>query len=554
MELTLSKGEDGNWSAPPLKTINLPPHVEPDQTHSLELASGAAVAFVGANGAGKSRMAAWIDRANSETLYIRARRNVVMPDSYVITPESAEFIGIYAGGKINTEDIKTAKSVRYSSSRDGFGDDDFALVINLLGSRHATSALKFRRDFDPKNPPPNAPASELDVAISIWTEVLSHLEIDASTAPELRVRRRLAGAAFYPPKEMSDGEKAIFYLVGKCLIAPAGSIIVIDEPEMYVHRSIRNKLWDRIESRRTDCNFIYLTHDLDFVRARSFATKYVVRAYDRSDTEERWDYVPFSPDADADEALQISVWGSRQPTLLVEGSSSSLDLKILAHAYPSYAIVPSGSCDQVIYSVSALRSAKAFHHQQVHGLVDRDFRSDDEVSALKRKGVHCLSFREIENIVVSEAALRAVMSHLGTPHAEIQAVMSRIVSILRPKFVALAKTRASQIFIRNLLNLAQDRGAAAEKIDSVSDILNESDFCDADLRVRSAVNRIVSDGNWDELLSIFSVRKDDFGGVIAKQLGFRDFAAFTDMVIRISSVEESGKRLRRAINSKLPSI
>ncbi|GAH33976.1 unnamed protein product, partial [marine sediment metagenome] len=79
---------------------------------------------------------------------------------------------------------------------------------------------------------------------------------------------------------MSDGERVVFYLIGAVISVPENSIIVIDEPEMHIHKSITKKLWDKIEQERTDCTFIYLTHDIDFASSRQEATKIWAKGFD----------------------------------------------------------------------------------------------------------------------------------------------------------------------------------------------------------------------------------------------------------------------------------
>lgn len=43
----------------------------------------------------------------------------------------------------------------------------------------------------------------------------------------------------YNSSEMSDGERVIFYLIGQCLAVPENGIIVIDEPELHLHKSVQ---------------------------------------------------------------------------------------------------------------------------------------------------------------------------------------------------------------------------------------------------------------------------------------------------------------------------
>jgi len=63
---------------------------------------------------------------------------------------------------------------------------------------------------------------------------------------------------------MSDGERAIFYFLGQCLLAPADGAVIIDEPEGHVHKAVLGPLWSAIERARPDCAFIYITHESRF--------------------------------------------------------------------------------------------------------------------------------------------------------------------------------------------------------------------------------------------------------------------------------------------------
>src|SRR5664279_4675756 len=77
---------------------------------------------------------------------------------------------------------------------------------------------------------------------------------------------------------MSAGERAIFYMIGQALVAAEGSVLIVDEPELHVHRSIMSKLWDELEGARPDCAFVFITHDLEFAAGR-VAQKFVIRDY-----------------------------------------------------------------------------------------------------------------------------------------------------------------------------------------------------------------------------------------------------------------------------------
>jgi hypothetical protein len=83
----------------------------------------------------------------------------------------------------------------------------------------------------------------------VWERLLPHRELEMlEAAIQVKPGRRSNSAGgreapvstdYYRAAEMSDGERAIFYLLGQCFIARPGSILVIDEPEGHVHKEKR---------------------------------------------------------------------------------------------------------------------------------------------------------------------------------------------------------------------------------------------------------------------------------------------------------------------------
>src|SRR5262249_26324017 len=156
----------------------------------------------------------------------------------------------------------------------------------------------------------------------------------------------------YKGTEMSDGERAIFYMIGQALNAADNSLLIIDEPELHVHRSIMSKLWDRLEASRPDCGFLFVTHDLEFA-AQRVAQKFVVKSYDARPV---WDIESVPTDTGFSEELTTLILGSRRPILFVEGTDTSLDSAFYRCCYPDWTVISRESREVVIHSVSSMRA------------------------------------------------------------------------------------------------------------------------------------------------------------------------------------------------------
>ena len=148
----------------------------------------------------------------------------------------------------------------------------------------------------------------------------------------------------YPAYLMSDGEKVVLYLISQVLQAPKNGFIIVDEPEIYLHKTILNKLWNILEKQRQDCIFVYLTHDLDFATSRSTAKKVWIKSFTFPD---KWE-IENIPENVLPESLLLELLGSRKNILFCEGKKGSNDEKIYNLLFPNYTITPVESCFSVI--------------------------------------------------------------------------------------------------------------------------------------------------------------------------------------------------------------
>jgi ABC-type branched-subunit amino acid transport system ATPase component len=76
---------------------------------------------------------------------------------------------------------------------------------------------------------------------SIWEKVLPHRKLKIKSGV-IETYPTGQEANKYNASEMSDGERVIFYLIGEVVCSPENSILVIDEPEMHIHKSLVKKL------------------------------------------------------------------------------------------------------------------------------------------------------------------------------------------------------------------------------------------------------------------------------------------------------------------------
>ena len=253
---------------------------------------------------------------------------------------------------------------------------------------------------------------------------------------------------------MSDGERVALYLLGQVLCAPPRAVIVIDEPEIHLHRAIQASLWDRAEASRPDCIFVYVTHDLEFAGSRSGARKIWTKSFDGN----CWEWQEVESSTELPDELVLQVLGSRRPVMFVEGDANSYDSTLYRALYPDRLILPMSSCRRVIGARRAMRELRSFHNLDIEGVIDRDHRSDEEIGAPRSQGLMVADVAEVENLFCVPGALTAAAKQLNVSdtHAAVQAAKARVISELE-------KMTDSQIAARAIAELQFKLGGFGPK-------------------------------------------------------------------------------------------
>lgn len=389
-------------TTPVTRSITLPRHGADDQ----KISTSRNLLFVGANGSGKTRLGAWLemnspDKAN--VFRISAQKSLSMPDTTTpMSIDQAERNLVFG----NPTDAN--KYHRWQNKPATAFLNDYEKLMVFLFSDETEENAKYKvaqRQSATKIEPP---LTRLDKVKQAWERILPHRQL---VIGGLRIQTQVRGdvSKIYNSSEMSDGERVIFYLIGQCLAAPKNGIVIIDEPELHLHKSVQAPLWAEVERLRHDCLFVYLTHDVDFAVAQEGAQRVWLKSFDGTS----WDWELIEDKDDLPDDLLIEVLGSRKPVVFVEGVNGSHDVSLYREILTGFLVIPRGSCDQVIQAVRALRSNNQLHHLQVYGLIDRDRRTAPEVAALQTDNIYTLDVAEVENLFCTQEVLSFVSHRLA---------------------------------------------------------------------------------------------------------------------------------------------
>jgi hypothetical protein len=389
------------------------PHHASSEVQCASVKTLGAVVIVGANGTGKTRLGSWIDLQSPQHVKahrISAQKSLAMPDSSqttsVLLAEADLLYGATTGTSDNARGFKLGH--KWGSRAAIHPLSDFNKLMTYLFSEQAEVSARYLIDSRATTKRVDPPVTKLEQVRSIWEALLPHRELVIGGG-QTETKIKGSSDAPYKSSDMSDGERVIFYLVGQCLSAPKDGIIVVDEPELHLHKSLQAPLWAAVEALRPDCLFVYITHDVDFAAAQVSATKVWLKSFNGTS----WDWEVINEVDGLPEDLLLEVLGSRKPVLFVEGENGSLDVALYRALLPNFLVMPRRSCTNVIDGVRTLRRNAKFHHLDVQGLIDRDRRGVAEIAALLNDHIFVLHVAEVENLFCTPELLRMCSSQLA---------------------------------------------------------------------------------------------------------------------------------------------
>ncbi|MCB9450106.1 MAG: DUF4435 domain-containing protein [Anaerolineaceae bacterium] len=406
-------------------TLTMPSRNGPSGEEKVTI-EGNSIVIVGANGSGKSRLADWLDRYHSQGNQVHrilAQRNLVIEDNIQSQPIGVAMNLFWWGVPPNehtTLNYVTKNNRRFRGRVFRNPISDFTQALILLFARRNERDYEYAEASKQTNEKVPLLDSADERIKTIWKKVFPHREL-VLEIKEGTVSAQVIGSPSenYHASELSDGEKAALYLMAVCLCLPENKYIVVDEPELHLHRAILAKLWDELESIRSDCLFVYITHDMDFAVSRTAARKLVLKGYEHKGQLWQWDEVPTVEDIPNEVLLKIL--GTRRPVLFVEGEKGSPDYAIYQALYPNYLVIPRNSCTEVIQSTKSLRKLTELptYRLQVFGIIDRDFRDDNEIENLNNDGVCCPQAAIVENLFCTREVMEEFARKLGYSGSEI---------------------------------------------------------------------------------------------------------------------------------------
>jgi len=378
---------------------------------------------------------------------------------------------------------------------------------------------------------------------------LSNLAIHISVEGGDRLMASKDGGTPYGAAELSDGERNALLIAADVLTAKAGTLLIIDEPERHLHRSIISPLLTHLFRYRDDCAFVVGTHDLMLPVDNPEARTLLVRSCKYSGRQAtHWDVDLIPANADIDEDIKQDIVGSRRKIVFVEGKATSLDSPLYSILFPGVSVRPKGSSRDVEHAVHGIRNSETLHWVKAWGIIDNDGRDETSITSLQARGIYALPFYSVESVyyhpdLVLAVAKRqaAVIGDDGETKA--QKAIQAAIRAAQNHFPRLAARAVEKTIRRNVFSSMPTQSQIESKQD-VNLHINTAAIVDGEI---ASLNAAAQAGDWTRILTRCPIRETPALDEIAKTVGLQNPNQYENAVLQMLREDASALDATRAM-------
>lgn len=316
------------------------------------------VVIVGGNGVGKSAFAAYLRETQSEEIVVIPAQKLLYYDGkvYNLLMETKSSINdtqkrnLIGEGK-NLGNSRNQDVSRYQNDLVGLFSKLITAIVNEQIAEEHTAFQSLAQHEQSNN------ITILDQLKEVWGNLIPDIEFEINTTHRTLIPKK--HGVTYNINSMSDGEKAILFYISQVLLAKENSYIIIDEPETYLNTSTYSRLWDNLERVRSDCRFIYISHNIDFIVTRSNIDLMWCQDYTYPND---WTLKRINEDDEVSKKfpkqLLTEILGVRKSILFCEGTKEGLDFSVYNTLFNNeYIVCPVGGHSSVIQYTRAYNAS-----------------------------------------------------------------------------------------------------------------------------------------------------------------------------------------------------
>ena len=456
--------------------------------------------IIGANGAGKTSLINELRKNSIDEMYVLPaqkllyfvsnthNRNGITKEKYI---QDLKEVNI----KYDTIEIQTHQI-----------EDDFSGTFTKLITLWVKDFAKVASDNS--RGVAGVSIALLDRVEQIWNQIFP--EITFYPEPDDRVLEVVRNGDKYSINGLSDGERCVLFYIGNVLLAPENSYIVVDEPETFLNGAVYNELWDLLISERPDCQFIFASHNMDFVQSRTNATYIWCNKFE---APYDFDYEQLEESPEFPLSILAEVSGTRKPILFCEGTKTSIDYQIYSKLFSEFCFVkPVQGHKQVIQHTKAYNNLQLLHGNTAYGIIDNDWMNKSSIQEQKEQNIFVLPFNEVEMMLVDEAVVKSCL-HFDDDKEKQQKFENFQQSIIesckekKDKIISLALKKRVDEFLEG--NCIQNNKPTKEDVEEfLKNLVNEFDVSSTVDNITFIVEESLNSSDFSAILKICNLKNE----------------------------------------------
>lgn len=514
----------------------------------VDISEGKTIFVLGANGVGKSTlMHNLFTQNNNHVKRILAHRQTWF-SSNAMNMTAAQKKQQEQSIKNSDRSIDSRWMDSYSPTRSSISIFDLINSENVR-ARDITCAvdandLDLAKDLSNKQ----APIKAINELLKI-----SNIPIIISLGKDEQLFASKNGSMLYSIAELSDGERNALLICADVLTTDPNHLIIIDEPERHLHRSIITPLLSSLFQKRNDCAFVISTHDISLPIDHPNSSILLLRgcAWDNKNIK-NWDADLITNSDKIPKNIKLDILGAKRKILFVEGEDKSLDKQIYQLIFPNVTVIPYGNCYQVERAVDGIRGAENLHWINAYGLIDADDKTPEQLDVLIDRGIAALECYSVESLYYNLEVVKLVVKRYSEIIEEDEDVLyNKAISNLIPQFqkhkVRLC-ARLCEKYVRNsLMSKLPKWKQIAEQDNFEPPIINLKEILENE---QIKFDGLVAQNNLNGLIARYPVRETQVLDSIVSGIGItRD--KYESSVRRLIIDDEQVKELYKKLLYKL---
>lgn len=483
---------------------------------NIPLTEGKALFVLGANGVGKSTLMHKLYTQNlNHTKRILAHRQTWFTDNSMNMTATNK--------KSNDQNIKGYDQDIASRWKDEYSQQRSSISIFDLINSENVRARKITNAVDTKDIVSAQALSNIQAPLQAINELLavSNIPVLITLGKDEQLFASKNGSEPYSIAELSDGERNALLICADVMTTEPNCLIILDEPERHLHRSIISPLLSSLFQKRKDCVFVISTHDVFLPIDHSEASILLLRSCQWNNKQIiDWDADLISEADEIPNTVKREILGSKRNILFVEGDYESLDRQVYSLIYPSITVMPQGSCTQVEKAVEGIKGTEKLHWINSYGLIDADDRTAEQIQNLLDKGIaalHCYSVEALYyNLEIVKRVAKRLAEVLGQDEkALFEKATSGIINELSPHKLRLC-SRLCEKQVRNSVMTALPKHKDIQEKGNFELKINLKEIQEKE---EAHFDKLVTDKNLDGLISRYPIRETPVLTKIAIGLG-----------------------------------